>query len=299
MHLSVINRIRFTAWAWLASAFLLGLAVGGVGVAVPLWNRLQAALDDTARLQQVSNLVVQMDPGSDVQALASLETPSDPVPSRVPAQRSDLTGSPVIARAEAASPAPAPEPAPAPSAPLVVQQAPEKTLAPVAAQKAEAASKVTEALKAARAAEEAERKAKAERQAKAEREQKAAKAAAKAAQEALERQEREQVEALATAARPKAADQPVRKDSAGPVQIAAQVPVGGAGQNAPTERVTKDEAGLTEAQASGVTFKSGRRVAVGETFPSGEKLVSVNPAIGEIITSKRRIVLKASAAQAQ
>ncbi|TAL65766.1 MAG: hypothetical protein EPN79_11340 [Burkholderiaceae bacterium] len=70
-----------------------------------------------------------------------------------------------------------------------------------------------------------------------------------------------------------------------------QAPVMERGENRPTQRVTKAEAGIASLAASGVNFTSGRHVGVGDVFPSGEKLISVDPAIGEIITSRRRIVV--------
>ncbi|MDN8617213.1 hypothetical protein [Variovorax ginsengisoli] len=279
--MSVVNRVRFTAWAWMASAFLLGATVGGFATGAPLWSQLQAAKDDTARLRQVELLTKTVALGPDVDALVSLEAPPRADP---PQQAPKLEASPT------------PEPAPvvaqvAVSNPVAKVQAaaPAEDVALVAnaARAEEADRKAAEARKVA-AAEEAERKAKVERQARLEREQKIA----KAAQEAQQRKEREQAEARVAAARAKpAVEQPERREAA--VQVAAPVPV--AGTNGPTERVTKEEAGLAEVNAGGVTFKSGRRVAVGDSFPSGEKLISIDPRIGEIITSKRRIVIKPSA----
>lgn len=305
MAISVINRVRFTAWAWLASAFLLGTGTGVLAAGVPLWKQLQAAKDDAARLDQIERLTRHVEPGADADALASLEEtprvsasrPSSlaqqgaPVEATVPGPAvAQQVASPPVAQvraptAEVALAAPQPVPAPAVSA------APAKVASPAGAASrgsTEAERKAVEAREAAQAAEAAERKAKAERLAKLEREQ-------KLAREAQQKKvvERQPAEPRTAAAPPKPPiDIPVRKDPL--VQLAAPVPTPGA--NAPTERVTKDEAGLSEVQAGVVTFKSGRRVAVGESFPSGEKLISVDPAIGEIITSRRRIVIKPAGA---
>lgn len=304
MAMSVVNRVRFTAWAWLASAFLIGTATGVIAAGLPLWTQLQAAKSDVARLEQVERLTRLVAPGSDAETLASLEEPpraSAPLaPVVVPSTNMQKSAdpAPVVAQevksaqvvkvnapaAEAALATPQ-EPAPSP-APAAAAQLPAPGASPQ--RSSDAVRKAAEPKRAAQAAEEAERKAKAERQAKADREQKLAKAAEEAKVK-LER-EREQAEARAAAARAKPANEAaVRPEPT--VRLAPPVPA--AGTNAPTERVTKDEAGVAEIQASGVTFKSGRRVAVGDSFPSGEKLISVDPAIGEIITSKRRIVIKA------
>ncbi|WP_068684667.1 MULTISPECIES: hypothetical protein [unclassified Variovorax] len=277
--MSVVNRVRFTAWAWLASAFLLGATAGGSAAGVPLWKQLQAAKDDAARLQQVEALTRAVAPGRDVDALVSLEEPpraTEPRPKDEARQLPAVTDpSPVVPQALPAAPVAKVQPTTADDAALAANAA-------RAAEQAAAERKAADARKA--AAEEAERKSKAER-AKLEHEQKLA----RAAQEAQQRREREQAEARAAAARAKPpVDSPERRDPV--VQVAAPVPV--AGTNGPTERVTKEEAGLAEVLAGGVTFKSGRRVAIGDSFPSGEKLISVDPRIGEIITSKRRIVLK-------
>jgi hypothetical protein len=313
MAMSVVNRVRFTAWAWLASAFLVGLAAGVVMAGIPLWNRLQAAKSEVARLEQVEQLTRLVAPGSDAETLASLE---EPPRADVPSARSAVTGIPkpssaepsaVVAQevrevqvlkvnassaeAELSAPQAAPVSAPAPAPPAAGP--PPAAPAATPPRSTDAERKAAEAKKAAQIAEEAERKAKAERLAKADREQKQAKAAQEAKLK-LER-EREQAEARAAALAATRA-KPATEASPRPepvVRLAPPVPA--AGTNAPTERVTKDEAGVADIQASGVTFRSGRRVAVGDSFPSGEKLISVDPGIGEIITSKRRIVIKAAA----
>ncbi|WP_218619063.1 hypothetical protein, partial [Pseudomonas aeruginosa] len=116
------------------------------------------------------------------------------------------------------------------------------------------------------------------------------KIAAAHAKEALQARARAQAQA-GTDAPPKPSVSPAG-GAGGQVSATAPASAAAPANNAPTQRVTKDEAGLSDIESGGVTFKSGRRVAVGDSFPSGERLVSVDPAIGEIITSKRRIVLK-------
>jgi len=308
MAMSVVNRVRFTAWAWLASAFLVGLATGVVVAGVPLWNRLQAANSEVARLTQVEQLTRLVAPGADAETLVSLEEPPRIAGSSALSAESGALKhnpaepSPILAH-EMRSPQVAKVNAPTPEVELRAPQA-ERAVAPevhpphapsaMPSRPSESERKAAEAKKAAQAVEEAERKAKAERQAKADREQRLAKAAQEAKQK-LER-EREQAEARAAAAVAAARAKPTPEAPPRAEQVVRLAPpVPAAGTNAPTERVTKDEAGVADIQASGVTFKSGRRVAVGDSFPSGEKLVSVDPAIGEIITSKRRIVIKASA----
>lgn len=307
MTMSVVNRVRFTAWAWLASAFLVGLATGVCAASIPLWTRLQAAKNEVARLEQVELLTRLVAPGSDAETLASLEEPpragaseGRSAPSSVASQAAAWPA-PVVAQemrstqvAKVNAPAAEAELGASQGTPIAAPAAGHLASPPAAARppSSDSEQKAAEAKRAAQAAEEAERRAKAERKAKADRELKAAKAAQEPKLKA--EREREQAEtrvaALAAARPPPVAEGATRAE---PVVRLAQ-PVPAAGTNAPTERVTKDEAGVAEIQANGVTFKSGRRVAVGDSFPSGEKLISVDPAIGEIITSKRRIVIKAS-----
>lgn len=55
--------------------------------------------------------------------------------------------------------------------------------------------------------------------------------------------------------------------------------------------ISLDDAGIAAIDTVSVTFKSGRQVAVGGAFPSGETLVSVSPANGTIVTNRRTIRL--------
>lgn len=66
------------------------------------------------------------------------------------------------------------------------------------------------------------------------------------------------------------------------------VSAGGAG----VEVVSAQQANIAAIQNNGVRFMSGRFVAVGEAFPSGEKLLRVLPAEGRIITDRRTIQIK-------
>lgn len=59
-----------------------------------------------------------------------------------------------------------------------------------------------------------------------------------------------------------------------------------------TVNTTFEQAGIAGMDTAGVEFRSGRRIAVGGDFPSGERLISVDPGTGRIVTDKRVIVLK-------
>jgi len=56
-------------------------------------------------------------------------------------------------------------------------------------------------------------------------------------------------------------------------------------------KVTFKQANLAGMDSASVTFKTGLKVPVGETFPSGEKLLSVSPSERKIVTSRRVIIL--------
>lgn len=55
--------------------------------------------------------------------------------------------------------------------------------------------------------------------------------------------------------------------------------------------VSMEQAGVRALEMNSVHFKSGRIVSVGEQFPSGEKLLSVSPQEGKMVTDRRTIVL--------
>lgn len=57
------------------------------------------------------------------------------------------------------------------------------------------------------------------------------------------------------------------------------------------ESVTMEQAGIAGIDTNSVRFKSGRQILVGSEFGSGEKLISVNPADGKIVTDRRTIQL--------
>lgn len=328
---SVVNRVRFTAWAWLLSSFFVGLTVGAVATGIPLGMRLEAANESLSRLRQVRQLEVGLEQSSDVLALGASDArgPASRAEAPAPAALEPHTlatpqGGPQpgpVGRGPALLPAtaaPGSEPPPrstdaasgalpearAISADLSPGQKPQPLTAvpkaPAAAQASSLESAGAEAQRgrptppdAKLADRERERKAKEDREekrAKAEREQRVV-IAQKAAREA-EQREREAAEARAAAARGNTPAEPrLAARAEPPTTASAPAP---APMNGPTERVTKDEAGLADVHAGAVVFKSGRRVSVGEAFPSGERLLSVDPTLGEIVTSRRRIVLKAS-----
>ncbi|MFZ3116788.1 MAG: hypothetical protein WA159_00560, partial [Variovorax sp.] len=216
--------------------------------------------------------------------------PASPTPGSEPPPRSAeaAAGAPLEARAISADPSPGQKPQPL----AAVSKAP-GAVQPSSLEGAGAATQRGQPTPPDAKLAERERKAKEDREekrAKHEREQRVV-IAQKAAREA-EQREREAAEARAAAARGKAPAEPRPAARAEPpVTAAAPAP---ASMNGPTERVTKDEEGLADVHAGAVVFKSGRRVSVGEAFPSGERLLSVDPTLGEIVTSRRRIVLKAS-----
>jgi hypothetical protein len=57
------------------------------------------------------------------------------------------------------------------------------------------------------------------------------------------------------------------------------------------EGVTAAKAGVKRLYLDGVEFVSGRIVRRGEIFPSGEKLLSVDPSTGRIITNQRQLIV--------
>ena len=72
----------------------------------------------------------------------------------------------------------------------------------------------------------------------------------------------------------------------------AQAPAGPVVVQGSIEVVSAQQANIAALQSNGVRFMSGRFVAVGETFPSGEKLLRVLPSQGRIITDRRTIQIK-------
>lgn len=276
MQISAVNRARFAAWAWLAAALLVGLAIGGAVTAGLLLPQLRDAQGALAHQQQVASLGASdgpaLHPGEE--ALADLS-----------AARGE---SPYVAPAAASKPqVPTPQ-QPAAAAQSTTLQAVETPRRAVAAVKV--APTATPPAAVARAAARAPVPPLSNPVPAAQSDE-SQKIAAAHAQEALQARARAQAQARTDAPPPKSSMAPAG-DAGAQVSATAAAKVAAPANNAPTQRVTKDEAGLTDIESGGVTFKSGRRVAVGDSFPSGERLVSVDPTIGEIITSKRRIVLK-------
>ena len=60
----------------------------------------------------------------------------------------------------------------------------------------------------------------------------------------------------------------------------------------PVVTVSFEQANIAAIDASGVRFRSGRSVGVGEVFPSGERLLHVVPSEGKVVTDRRIIFLK-------
>ena len=55
--------------------------------------------------------------------------------------------------------------------------------------------------------------------------------------------------------------------------------------------ITMDQAGIAGIDTAGIRFRSGRQVNIGSDFPTGEKLISVSPSEGRIVTDRRVINL--------
>lgn len=276
MPISAINRVRYAAWAWLAAALLVGLAIGGAVTAGLLLPQLRAAQGALARYQ----LLVSLGAGA--------------APALHPGE--EALANPNVAREEPPPVAPAtaskPLVQPAVTPPTDTLQAVETPRRAVAAVKVAPAPATVTRTAARPAAQQASMPASA---APPDEAQKIAASRAKEAQRA-----RVSAQAPATPEEPPPKASPAAAGDAGaPATAAASAKSSAPSNYGPTQRVTKEEAGLADVEAEGVTFKSGRRVAVGDSFPSGERLVSVDPAIGEIITTKRRIVLKTGGAAPQ
>lgn len=82
------------------------------------------------------------------------------------------------------------------------------------------------------------------------------------------------------------APSPVQAPPSKPLQEPARIAIPS------TVNTTFEQAGIAGMDTAGVEFRSGRRIAVGGDFPSGERLISVDPGTGRIVTDKRVIVLK-------
>lgn len=55
--------------------------------------------------------------------------------------------------------------------------------------------------------------------------------------------------------------------------------------------ITMEQAGIAGMDTTGISFRSGLRVDVGGEFPTGEKLVSISPREGRVVTNRRVILL--------
>jgi len=57
------------------------------------------------------------------------------------------------------------------------------------------------------------------------------------------------------------------------------------------EAVSQSQAQVADLSSTGVRMKSGLTISIGGKFPSGEKLIAVDPAKHQIVTDQRTIVL--------
>ena len=84
--------------------------------------------------------------------------------------------------------------------------------------------------------------------------------------------------------------------SARPAEVVVPAQIQATVQPAPPTpsqvNTTFEQAGIAGIDSSGIHFRSGRRVAIGEPFPSGEKLLSIDPRNARIVTDRRVINIK-------
>lgn len=57
------------------------------------------------------------------------------------------------------------------------------------------------------------------------------------------------------------------------------------------EAVSAAKAGVAKVEPGAVVMQSGKRIRVGETFSSGERLISADPETGQIITDQRNLLI--------
>lgn len=98
-----------------------------------------------------------------------------------------------------------------------------------------------------------------------------------------------------TAAQPrpsKVAVVPPARAASRPVPPAAAVPPVVLSPTPEVVTVTPQQANVAAIDAAGVRFNGGKTVAIGDVFPSGERLISVAPSEGRIVTDRRVIMLK-------
>lgn len=57
------------------------------------------------------------------------------------------------------------------------------------------------------------------------------------------------------------------------------------------EAVSASKAGVAKVEPGAVVMQSGKRIRVGETFSSGERLISADPETGQIITDQRNLLI--------
>lgn len=88
--------------------------------------------------------------------------------------------------------------------------------------------------------------------------------------------------AAAPAPTPSASASPAAAPAASGAQTAATLAV---------VRITPEQANIESLTGQSVHFRSGRIIARGDLFPSGERLVNVIPSEGKIVTDRRVIIL--------
>lgn len=107
-----------------------------------------------------------------------------------------------------------------------------------------------------------------------------------AAREVLEReQQRQAVSATSSASNAGDAQPAARASSATPpARATVSTPLA-------VEAVSQSQAQVADLSSTGVRMKSGLTISIGGKFPSGEKLIAVDPAKHQIVTDQRTIVL--------
>lgn len=75
------------------------------------------------------------------------------------------------------------------------------------------------------------------------------------------------------------------------VNDSAVVDVAEVEKNNKVEGVSADKIGVKQISEDGVTVRNGSQIRLGERFPSGERLLKVDPTAAKIVTDKRTILL--------
>lgn len=120
------------------------------------------------------------------------------------------------------------------------------------------------------------------------------KAGGKAAARAAVQVSSAPVVAVAAAQTPPPQIQPPRAvvdESAGETAAPTAAEVAAVVKAARIEGVSADKAGVERLSANAVHLRGGRTVKVGSLFPSGERLLAVDPENGRIITNQRQVLM--------